>query len=219
MAKTKTKTKAKTKSTKSGVSGLMSMASKKTSTSTKSTVPKEQIPSDLTQPAKDFIQAYEDQKSAESRKEIAEEALVDRFQERRIQRCHQDGKLYATLGWIVNSHTIKMTQTSGHRNIDAELSENWLRSLFGSDFEKYFYIKPSVKIKIDKMTDDEIVLLEEALKNILGEKSQEVLVSEMLIKPTEAFVHDRIFNKDVARKSEMAKEEGHCVPNKPSFKI
>lgn len=228
-----TKTTTKKRSSTSGADLLASLASL-TAKATKSKTPVVDVTDPIeVQQMVAIIDAKRKEKAAESASTSAQSGFRGRATELFEAQCISDDSLHSSIklnattgkGAKAETRSLTFTQVSKCKNMtkDPETVDG-LRSVFGTDFDKYFGEQQTVTIDTSKLEDLQVASVIKAIQKALNfaadPKDFNAAIGVIAtIEPKEAFFRDRILNTDFRKLARHAKTDGLAVPYSPSFKL
>lgn len=176
-----------------------------------------------------IVEGKEAVKEADSALKVAEEEFRDTATELYERKCQSDGTLHTSVRMVGTLQgqplTLMYQQARSCLKMQEAEAKVPLQTIFGNRFYELFETKRTLSIKTESMNDNQITAVIQALQTALGLEtfgkfvSDQVITSENLINPTEAFFGRRILDVDIRVLADRAQEEGFAQLKSSCFKL
>lgn len=196
-----------------GVAGLLQKSGRKTATASKSSTPTITVPDAMKKPLGELIKAKQELKRFKGQVETLQGQLEPDAKKIRLSLCKEQKRVLSSVKLSCPNGTMTYVQDGAFKKMRAEDAEDKIRLEFGDDTDKFFNLKTVVTIDTSKLTDAQAT----AICKALGRHAEEILISETLIKPTEALLAAMIFDPTVAASVTRLRENESLVVQKQSY--
>lgn len=221
-----TATKTKTRNRMGGASGgLMGLAGRPKAKKTASKTPVIKIADERTSKliAK-LIKTKREAKEKNSACKIIEGELMDKAHELRINQCMTDRTVHKTVKLSGSMGFVSFTQKSQFIDMEQAYCEDHLVAELGEKaYKKYFTVEQILKINVNLLSQEQQTAILDVLVEALGDDADNILDPVAKITPTDAWVHDCIFDPRIKASSDKLRgnscEVSLVEPHKASFRV
>lgn len=204
---------------KSTMGNLLKAVSGNQSTTTTGKTPTVVVPEDIASAIADWHRAKREEETAIAKRKNAEEKLRGPAAAFRIEVSRTAGKVHSSVDLNGGDHgNLKYVQAASFSAMKvADGAEGQLQVIFKNDFDKYFRIKPQLKLS-DEITEVHIKKLLTAFSKIFGDQMSEFVTAEPVVAGTKALADAMVFDPGVEKLSHRAQKDGWCKLKAGYFK-
>lgn len=149
---------------------------------------------------------------------LKKDQLKPMAQGHRLRFCHRDGKIYASVRYMVDGKpSLRFEQQDSYCKIEDE-QIGAIQSIVHEKFDEWFRQTTDIEIKCGDMSDAEKIAVVKALAKVFGDRINTFCVTNVNYKPTQTYTHDGIFDEDSKPIVAKLEKEGLVKPKAPAFK-
>jgi hypothetical protein len=167
-------------------------------------------------------------KTAETDLAVRKVSLTPCGDRHRVALCHRDQTLHKSVKLSAGDgeHQLTFVRPDNYQKMKAADCKDRLEAMVGDKYDRYFQMQRQVSVKldglptkvVDKLADTIMKVLLSKDSGVSEDKIGEIIKVEEVIKPTETWTHDVVFDAKTAALSVKLQEEGLAIPFAPSFK-
>lgn len=192
------------------------LAKTKTKAPKKSDIPEiTDVDEDLSKSVREWIAADIKMKDAEASKKMAEAPILDKACEAHGEICLDEKEYHSSIKLLTNEGNLLVSFANKYSNVATD-NEEELRQIYGDEYDRYFNEKTTVTLTPAAMEDEKFVAM---LSDKLGpEKFARYFNVTEHLEVAKSYHENRMTDKVLAGKHQMAVDAGLIKCNKPSVK-